>query len=184
MKQFRDTEAWKWIRLLIELLLIAAAVWGIIELSASLGLSIAHAEDSYPGDEPAVAYVICMPGDFVNIRPYPSTRHSRSGFLEPGEEIYLDGRQKNGFLHIVNAHTESGEGWVHKGYVVNDKPERINQSAVVTCNGRLAARRYIGGKRREWLKPQATVRVYYWSDDWAMTDCGYVQSKYLELVGD
>jgi len=182
--RFRNTELWKIIRTVLEILLITLAIYAIITACRWLGISEAFAEDSYPGDESIIAYVICMPGDYVNVRPFPSTRHDRSGYLEAGDEIYLDGRKKNGFVHIVNAHTESGEGWVYKGYIVYDEPERVNQKAVVSCNGRLSARRYIGGKRRKWLQPQQTVKVYYWTDEWALTDSGYVQSKYLDLVGD
>ena len=184
MKRFRDTELWKYLRTALEIALIALAVLAIIYAFRSLGISEAFAEDVYPGNEYETAYVICMPGDNVNVRPFPSTAHERSGYLEPGEMVYMDGKKKNGFVHCVGTHTESGEGWVFKGYLVPDPPERMNQKAVITSNGRLAARKYINGKRKKWLKPQAIVTVYYWTDEWSLTDCGYVKSKYLDFIGE
>ena len=183
-KRFRDTEVWKLIRTAIEILLIVAIIYGIVTAFRTLGISEAFAEDSYPGNENEVAFVICMPGDYVNVRPFPSTKNERIGYLDPGEMVYLDGKKKNGFVHCVGMHTESGEGWVYKGYLVDEEPERMNQKASVNSKGRLAARRSINGKRRKWLQPQDIVRVYYWTDEWALTDSGYVKSKYLDLIGE
>ena len=179
MKQFRDTEAWKWIRLLLELLLIAAVIWVAVTLYTSLGLGEAKAEDEYE-----TRYVICMPGDYVNIRPFPSTKHDSCGYLEPGDEVVTDGRKKNGFVHCVDMNTEASEGWVFAGYLITDKPERVSGTATIVSYGRLAARKYVNGKRTRWLKSGATVKVYYWSDSWVLTDCGYLMTKYLELDGE
>lgn len=184
MKSFRDTEVWKWIRTLIEILLIALAVYGAIYLYTSLGFSEALAEtDTYPGDM-VTAYVICACGDYVNIRPFPNRKGEPLGRFEAGDEVYLDGKKKNGFLHCIDTGLESCDGWIHEGYVVYDKPVRLNQKARVVSKGKLAARKNIGGKRTRWLKPLSSVKVSYWSDDWCVTDCGYVQSKYLELEGE
>jgi len=183
-KRFTDTEAWKWIRTVIEIALIVLAVIAVIMAGRELGISEGFAEDSYPGNEYEIAYAICKPGDTVNVRPFPNTKHERSGYLEPGDVVYMDGKKKNGFVHCVNAHTESGEGWVYKGYLVDDKPERMNRTATVVSRGKLKVRQYVDGKCIKKLKPLATVKVYYWTDEWALTNYGYVQSRYLELNGE
>lgn len=174
-KRFTETEGWKWLRTLIEILVIAAVVWLAIALYTSLGF--ANAEELY--DE---GYVLCT--DYVNVRRKPSTKSASIGTFECGEHLYLDGKKKNGFLHCVDLMLEENEGWIHSGFVVSDKPERVWQKATIVSKGRLAARKYVNGKRTRWLKPLASVTVYYWSDEWAVTDCGYVMTQYLELEGE
>lgn len=128
-----------------------------------------------------VAYVFCA--DYVNVRQFPSKKGEEIGRFETGDVVHLDGKKRNGFLHCVDTGLES-DGWIHAGFIVYDEPEHVNQKATVVSKGRLAARKYIGGKRTRWLKPLSTVTVYYWSEDWAITNCGYVQSKHLELEGE
>ena len=179
-KRFRDTEAWKYIRTALELLLLAAIIIGIIFAWSALGFAYGEEWDEHE-EEYEIAYAICTKGDVVHIRPFPSTKHDPSGWLEPGDIVYLDGKEKNGFAHCVGLNVEAGEGWVYKGYLVKDQPVYLNQTATVVSNGKLRARKYVNGKRTKWLKPMAKLTVYYWSEDWCSTNCGYVQSKYLEL---
>lgn len=173
-KRFRDTEAWKWIRTALEILLIAAILYGAIYIYTSFGFGEAKAED--------IQYVMCM--DYVNVRYSPNKKQEPIGRLETGDAVMTDGKTKNGYVHCVNLDFEYSEGWVHAGFLVDDPPETIGQNATIVSKGRLAARKYVDGKRTRWLKPMATVRVYYWSDDWCLTNCGYIQSKYLELEGE
>ena len=163
----------RWVRILIDILLIAAVVLLI--------KAIARAEYEQDEDGTYIAYVICMPGDYLNIRPFPSTKHEATGWLEAGDMVYMDGRKKNGFVHCIGLSTEAGEGWVYAGYLVSEKPELVNSKAVIVSKGRLAARKYVNGKRTRWLKPMAKVTVYYRTDEWSLTNCGYVRSEYLEL---
>ena len=173
-KRFRDTELWKWIRTLLQLagfiLIIIAMilVWGWLESTAK--------------SETTEAYVLC--DSYVNIRKSPSRQSDVIGRFECGEQLTLDGKSRNGFLHCVDLALESNDGWIHSGYVVYDKPIVTNESATIVSKGRLAARNRVNGDRLRWLKPLATVKVYYWSDDWCVTNCGYVQSKYLEPEGE
>ena len=129
-------------------------------------------------------YVICMPNDRVNIRLGPSRTSSSVGWLEAGDVVYYDGKTKNGYRHCTGLGVEAGEGWVHKGYLVDEPVEYINQEATIVSKSRLAARKYVNGKRTRWLKPGGVVKVYYWTNEWALTNCGYVQSAYLELNGE
>ena len=177
MKKFRDTEAWKLIRTFLQICLIVLFVLVIIRLWNAL-MATASA------DEVTTGYVICQPNDFVNIRRNPDKNSECVGMFETGEEIYLDGIKKNGYMHIVSTGLETDDGWISKGYVVYDKPEYVNEHATIVSKGRLAARKNVNGKRTRWLKPLATVKVYYWTDEWCVTNCGYVQSQYLELAGD
>lgn len=173
-KRFRDTDLWKLLRTLLQIV-------GFVLLFFALTLvfdflrSTVHAETTE-------AYVLC--DSYVNIRKSPSRQSDVIGRFECGEQLTLDGKSKNGFLHCVDLGLEEDEGWIHSGYVVYDKPIVTNESATIVSKGRLAARNRVNGDRLRWLKPLASVRVYYWSDEWCVTNCGYVQSKYLEPEGE
>ena len=162
----------------IEVALIAVAILLFVTACNSVGMAEGH-EEEYD-----VAYVICAKGDRVNIRRFPNTHGEADGFLEPGDVVYLDGKKKNGFMHCVGLGTEAGEGWVHKGYLVSDEPTLVNRTAVICGRGKVAARKNVGGKRTRWLKSGGEVVVYYWSDEWSVTNCGYVMSKFIELDGE
>lgn len=181
-KRFLDTEVWKWIRTLLELAALAAVIIGIILLFRAVGISEGFAEGQDEYDNVTIGYVICV--DYVNVRQFPNKNGEPLGMYEAGTKVYLDGKKKNGYLHIVGTGLEDSEGWIKSGYIVYDEPIRVNQSAVIVSKGRLAARNCVNGRRTRWLKPLASLKVYYWSDEWCVTNCGYVQTKYLELEGE
>lgn len=127
-------------------------------------------------------YVVCKPGDYVNIRTKPTTKKGECiGYVETGYCVTLDGKEKNGFVHCVDLALEQSDGWIFKGYLVDDEPINKNgEQFVVHANGRVACRKSINGKRRCWLKNNDIVTVWYWSREWCMTNKGFVQTKYLE----
>lgn len=184
-KRFRDTELWKVLRTLLELAALGAVIAGIVLLFMAAGISEGMAEE-WDGheEEYEIAYAICVKDDHVNVRPFPSTKHERSSELDPGELIYLDGQKRNGFYHVVGLNNESGDGWVHKGYIVFDEPVLEDRDATVICRGRLHARKNVNGEHRRWIHGGETIHVYYRSDEWCSTDHGYVRTEYLELEGE
>ena len=175
MMRFKDTVWWKVLKVVLEILLIVGIVWGAVALYTSLGF--ASADVMYEE-----AYVICT--DEVHIRREPSRKSASIGRFECGDVVLLDGKQRNGYLHCVDLSLEEDSGWIHKGYVVYDKPEKMNCTATVVSKGKLRARKNVGGKTTRMLQPQATLKVYCWSDEWCVTNCGYVQSRFLEIGGD
>jgi len=162
----------KWLVVLIELALIAAAVLFVISLMHEIGL----AEDEWEFD----AWVMCDPGDWVNVREKPDKRSAEAGRLECGDWFRTDQREKNGFVHIIDAGTESGEGWISRRYVTWQEPERIGREMRIRSGGRVACRKWIGGKRKAWAKPGQAVTVYWMNAEWAVTDRGFIQAEYLE----
>lgn len=134
------------------------------------------------GAEDRTMYILCDPKteNHVAIRRSPRKTAEETGRLECGDYVITDGKTKNGYLHVLGV-TEYGEGWVFKGYVVDDPPviERCNAS--ITASGRVMARRYIGGKRAGWLKVCDEVKVYAMSEEWSVTSRGYIRTKYLEV---
>ena len=173
-RRFTETEGWKYLRTLIEILLIVSALLIAIMIYTALGFSEAKA-DEYLTEK----YVLCM--DYVNVRSSPNKKQEPIGRLESGDMIVTDGKRQNGYIHCVDLLFEACEGWVFAGYLTDDKPERVNRTATISSRGRLAARKYVNGKRTRWLKPNSSLTVWWWTDDWALTNCGYVQTRYLEL---
>ena len=144
--------------------------------------SIYYVATSYSEEyETYDGYVICQPDDYINVRTRASRKSSVLARLDAGDVVHLDGKEKNSFLHCVDLSAEMTEGWIHKGYIVYDEPIRMNCLATVVSKGRLAARKYVDGKRIRWLKPMSTLRVYYLSDYWAVTNKGFIKTEFLEL---
>ena len=110
----------------------------------------------------------------------PSRKATEVGQLDPGDEVEIDGRTKDGFAHIVSPI----DGWVWAGNIVFSKPEKVERSAFVTANKRLAARRWGDGPQvdeKPWLICGSEVTVYWMSDEWAVTSRGYLKSEFLEV---
>ena len=135
-------------------------------------------------EEYETAYILARPNKYVNVRPKPGLKYKTQGWLMCGDKIYLDGKKRNGFLHVVDLPAEDPNGWVYEGYIVYEEPKRIDWDYLVVSNGRLAARNCIGGKVNKWLKPFTEVHVYYEADGWAVTDYGFVKFEYLEYIGE
>lgn len=125
-------------------------------------------------------WVMCQPDSYVNIRSKPSGRSRIEGYALCGYDLETDGKVKNGFLHVYTS-VEAGEGWVAKGYVVKDKPVEVNQLHYVCSGSRVAARKTIGGERMKWCYNGDTLMVYWANDEWAVTNRGFVKTKFVEV---
>ena len=148
-------------------------VWLMVLVLCSL-LSVCVAENE-------TYWVMCNPDSYVNIRETPRKTGREGGYLLYGDSVEVDGRRYNGYWHIVNCPTEMGEGWVKGLYLVDEMPgEPDKVSCVVVSNGRVAARNGVNGERRKWLKPGMEITVYGMTSEWAVTNQGYVMSRYLE----
>lgn len=182
-KELTRHSAYRWMKTIAEILAIAFLVW----CSVFLATSHADAWEPNPWDaEGSVtdAYIICQPGDYINVREKPGMKAEVIAMFDPGDRFWTDGKTRNGFLHVVNMAAEIAEGWVSERYVVYDKPEEINRRAVVNSQYKLAARKYIGGKARLWLRKGDAVTVFWHSDEWCVTNMGFVKTEYLELEGE
>jgi len=126
-------------------------------------------------------WILCQPDSWVNTRIKPTKKSEELGRLECGDKILTDGKVKNGYLHVYGLWFEMGEGWVKKGYIVYDEPYKppfVDNN--IKSNGRVQARKTINGKRRCWLQDGQEIKVYMMTDEWAVTNKGYVQSKFIE----
>ena len=126
-------------------------------------------------------FIFCNPKSSVMVRRSPKKRSEVSGRLEFGDWVLTDGVKQNGFLHVLGI-TEYGEGWIFAGNTVEDQPQKLEKArANVAASGRVMSYRWVAGRKNKWLKVGAEVKVYGWSDEWAVTNKGYIRTEYLEV---
>lgn len=126
-------------------------------------------------------YIICNPKSYVCVRRSPRKGAEETGRLDFGDNIFTDGKKKNGFIHVIDI-TEDSEGWVFAGNVISDKPEQLmNAWANVAATGRVMSYRWVNGAKNNWIQVGTQVVVYAMSDEWAVTDRGYIRTQYLEV---
>lgn len=131
-------------------------------------------------EEEIECWILCQPDSWVNARINPSKKSDTLGRLECGDRVFTDGKKKNGFIHVTGLRFEMGEGWVKTGYIVYDEPYKPEfYETEIKSNGRVQARKTVNGKRRCWLKNGQKIKVYMMTDEWAVTNKGYVKSKFI-----
>lgn len=155
-------------------ILLIAALTGIL-IGSVIGL-MATAEERL-----TEAWVLCQPDSWINIRARANSHSQNEGTLISGDRIWVDGLTENGYAHCDNMTTEAGEGWVHTGYIVFDEPKDIYRICKIRSNGRVACRRTIDGDRRCWVVNGSEVNIFQVAGDWAVTDKGFIQSKFINL---
>ena len=161
----------------LQLLIVAAVIVGIIIALNDVGL----ADDYYESD----AWVICKPGDLVNVRACPSNKSTSIGLFECGYVFRTDWEAKNGWIHAINLSLEETEGWIYAGYVSAWEPEwKAGETAVIVSDGRVACRRWCDGPRIDgragWVQPGTQIQVFYQTQEWCVTNRGYIRTEYLE----
>lgn len=161
-----------------QMMAILAAAVGIL-IGTFIGLQlVARGEENRLTE----AWVLCQPDSYVNIRERASSRSAYAGMLMSGDQIWVDGRTKDGYAHCENMSNELGEGWVHAGYIVFEEPEEVNQECRISSNGRVSCRRTIDGDRRCWVVDGSEVFVYQVAGEWAVTDKGFVKTEFISGI--
>lgn len=126
-------------------------------------------------------FILCNPKTPVIVRESPKKGADEAGRLDFGDDVWTDGRKKNGYLHVIGI-TEAGEGWVFAGNTITDQPEKLTGArANIAANGRVMTYRWVGGKKNGWVEVGTQVTVYAISEEWAVTNKGYIRMKYLEV---
>lgn len=127
-------------------------------------------------------WILCQPDSYVNIRSRPNKNSSTCGQLYIGDIVHMDGHEKNGYVHCVDMTTEATEGWVCKGFIVASEPVEDGYDHHVISDGRVAARRSVGGYRRCWLRNNDILTVYMVSNEWCLTNKGFVQTEFIDIL--
>ena len=126
-------------------------------------------------------FILCNPKTPVIVRESPKKGGNEAGRLDFGDEVWTDGRKRNGYLHVLDV-TEAGEGWIFAGNTVTDQPEKLTGArANIAATGRVMSYRWVNGKRNGWVEVGTQVIVFAISDEWAVTNKGYIRMKYLEV---
>jgi hypothetical protein len=143
-------------------------------LAVITGVSDAVSEDR-------MVFILCNPKTPVFVRKSPKKGSAEAGRLDFGDEVWTDGRKKNGYLHVIGI-TEAGEGWIFAGNTITDQPEKLTGArATVAATGRVMTYRWVRGKKNGWVEIGDDVKVYAISEEWAVTNKGYIRMKYLEV---
>lgn len=126
-----------------------------------------------------VGWVLCNPNKgMVNVRFDPNKNATIIGYRECGDTVILDGKREGRWLHCVDLHLENEEGWIYAGYVSNC-PVTVGTRYMTTTVGKLKVRADVDGRMLKRLPKGKELTVYAWSESWAVTNVGYVQTKYL-----
>lgn len=126
-------------------------------------------------------WVLCQPDSCVNIREKPKKTSTAFGEAECCDKYYTDGTIKNGYLHLVDLASETGDGWISNVYVIYDEPYKpVIQERTIISPSRVAARRTMGGKRRIWLNDGDIIHVYAISDEWCVTNQGFIKTQFID----
>lgn len=128
-------------------------------------------------------YIICKPEGEVNVREKPKLKSPIVGCLFFGDLVETDGKEKNGFVHVINLNAETDTGWIYGGLLVRDKPIVSPGHAQVFKAERVALRKYAtrDSKVKKWLKEGENVMVLAISEEWCVTEDGYVMTEFLTL---
>ena len=126
-------------------------------------------------------YVLCKPDGEVNVRERAKLKSPIVGCVFFADRIETDGKEENGFVHVVNLHAETDSGWIYKGLLSEYQPIKATGKAQVFGAERVAARKYAGGKLKKWLYEGQNVELYAISEDWCVTEYGYVMTKFLTV---
>ena len=131
-------------------------------------------------------WAFCQPGtedhpNEVNIRANPGKHSEIVGAVRCGTQLWTDWEERNGWIHLVDVNNETGEGWISEQYIVFDIPYNIDAEGVIKGKGRVACRDGIDGKLIGWASPGDMLKVSWVSNEWAVTDRGYISMDYVEV---
>lgn len=154
------------------------AAWALVAV-----LAIAVVAQAATSKDTVTAWVVCQPGNYVNVRLKPSTKSESIGRFETGYTAEVTGKTRNGFAH-VKVSLEYDEGWIHAGYLVFDEPVWMEGAMyTVRSNGRVACRKYVDGPRRCWVVNGSTLQVFWIAGEWAVTNKGFIRSEFIQPMG-
>lgn len=126
-------------------------------------------------------WVICREKSCVYVRAAPGKKAMIIGRAELGDLVVTDGIRKGKYVHLIGLSMESEDGWIHGGYLVDSEPVKMNGEIYrISSRWVVAVRRTVNGSRRAWAKPGAQLKVYAMSEEWTLTNRGFVMTKYLE----
>ena len=168
----KKKERAEWALVILEYLMVIGIVIGAVLMLTGAG----KAED----EEGQQCWVLCHPDSCVCLRAAPRKTGIEFGGAMLGADMLTDGKTRNGYLHVFDLNAEETAGWISCRYVVFDEPREIECELRVQAQGRVAVRKWINGKIIKWMHDGDQIYVYAMSDEWAVTDRGYIKTEFLE----
>lgn len=126
-------------------------------------------------------YVLCRPGAEVNVREKAKLKSPIVGCVFFADRIETDGKEENGFVHVVNLKAETDSGWIYKGLLSEDEPIPSTGKAQIFGATRVACRKYAYGKLKRWAYEGENVEIYAISERWCVTEYGYIMTDFLTV---
>ena len=128
-------------------------------------------------------YIICKPTGEVNVRRSPKLKSPIVACVFFGQKVITDGKEKNGFVHVIGLSAETDCGWIYKGLLVKDQPIVSEGYAQVFKSENVACRKYAStdSKILKRLDEGTNVKVYAISEEWCVTEYGYIMTEFLTL---
>lgn len=160
----------RWVLVLTEVIMLVLLVcWGI-----SIYNEFFEARADGIQEE---VWVLCEPEGCVNLREKP--KGQIFGGVQACSVLWTDNVTKGSWLHVVELPAECDSGWISSRYIVYDRPEEIKREMRIQAEGRVACREWIGGKVIRWVYDGDVITVYYMSDEWSVTDHGYIKTEFI-----
>lgn len=155
----------------------------VVLMALAIGLTIIMLTPAEAEAEETKAYILCNPESYVNIRVIPNKNGIVSARYLCGDEVTLDGKKKGDWMHVVNAHGESPEGWVHRLYVCESCVVVLDEEQKATTNAKnVRVRNGVNGKILKRVKKGTEVRIMVISMDWCLTNKGYIKTECLDWI--
>lgn len=128
-------------------------------------------------------YIICKPESEVNVRESAKLKSKIVACVFFGQKVISDGKEKNGFVHVVGLCAESDNGWIYKGLLARDRPIASEGYAQVFKAENVACRKYAStdSKVLKRLSAGTNVKVYAISEEWCVTEYGFIMTEFLTL---
>ena len=81
--------------------------------------------------ETETVWILCDPESYVCIRSRPRKSSQAIGGTVCGWMLETDGKEKNGFVHVVDLAAEEDNGWISNMYVVYEEPKQMRQQSLL-----------------------------------------------------
>ena len=125
-------------------------------------------------------YVLCSPRSEVNVRLHPK-KSEIIACVVFGKKVESNRKRQNGYIHVEGLAAETTSGWIYSGYLIDDEPVQCDLKARIVSNGRVACRKCVAGKVIRWLQNGSEVEIYAVSEEWCVTDKGYIKREFIEI---
>lgn len=130
-------------------------------------------------------HVLCDPNSYVNIRKDPNSKAYIMGKLYAMDDVTVIASRTvgNTTWYQIDVFLESGNvGWVSGGFLVYDEISyyKTGVEAKIKAKGGVHSRKSIDGKIRSKIKDRSTVQVFLYSNEWCVTNRGYIKTKFID----